>query len=90
MSESKSQSGQSGTGSSGPGNAEHVRQAFAALPFDQKFSTLMRIELDMLGDAVDTVASAASKFVDDIARSFECPEQPASGTAGAAGSAPTS
>jgi len=36
------------------------------------------------------VASAASKVVDDIARSFECPEEPASETAGSAGSAPTS
>lgn len=87
MTESKSQGGQSGTGGSATGDSEHVRQAFAALPFDQKFSTLIRIELDMLGDAVDTVASAASKVVDDIARSFE---EPASGTAGTAGSAPTS
>ena len=89
MSES---TGQSGTGGGGAGDnaSDYVRKAFSALPFDQKISTLIRIELDMLGDAVDTVASAASKFVDDIARSFECPEQPASGTAGAAGSAPTS
>lgn len=92
MTESKTEGGQSGTGGgSGAGSAsDHVRQAFSALPFDQKFSTLIKIELDMLGEAVDTVVSAASKVVDDIARSLECPEQTASQTPGAAGSAHTS
>ena len=92
MTESKTEGGQSGTGAdSGTENAsDYVRQAFSALPFDQKFSTLIKIELDMLGDAVDTVVSAASKVVDDIARCCECAEQTVSATPGAAGSAPTS
>ena len=47
--------------------AEEVRRAFAALPFDQQFSTLLRIELDMVGEAVDTVVSAASKAANDLA-----------------------
>jgi hypothetical protein len=47
--------------------ADDVRQAFSGLPFDQKVSTLIRVELDMLGDAVETVVSAAAKVVDDIA-----------------------
>jgi len=92
MSESKKDSWQSGAGSgSSAGNAsDYVRRAFSALPWDQKFSTLIKIELDMLGDAVDTVVSAASKVVDDIAKSCERSEQTASATPGAAGSAPTS
>lgn len=49
--------------------ADDVRQAFSGLPFEQKVSTLIRIELDMLGDAVEAVVSAASKAVDDIATS---------------------
>jgi hypothetical protein len=51
---------------SGNTAADDVRHAFSGLPFEQKISTLIRIELDMLGDAVDTVVSAASKAVDDI------------------------
>ena len=92
MAESKYEGAQSGTGGGGgAGNAsDYVRQAFSALPFDEKFSTLIKIELDMLGDAVDTVVSAASKVVDDIARSCGRSEQTASATPGAAGSAPTS
>jgi len=49
--------------------ADDVRQAFSGLPFEQKFSTLIRIELDMLGDAVEAVVAAASKAVDDIVAS---------------------
>jgi len=92
MTESKNEGGQSGTGGgSAAGNAsDYVRQAFSALPWDQKFSTLIKVELDMLGDDVDAVASAASKVVDDIARSCERSEQTASATPGAAGGAPTS
>ena len=55
--------------SSAKNAADDVRKAFSGLPFEQKFSTLIRIELDMLGDAVDAVVSAASKAVDDIAAS---------------------
>lgn len=55
--------------SSAKNAADDVRQAFSGLPFEKKFSTLIRIELDMLGDAVDAVVSAASKAVDDIAAS---------------------
>lgn len=57
------------TNDAGSGNkaADDVRQAFSGLPFDQQISTLIRIELDMLGDAAETIVSAASKAVDDIA-----------------------
>jgi hypothetical protein len=50
--------------------ADEVRRAFAALPFEQQISTLLRIELDMVGDAVDTVVSAASRAANDIADAF--------------------
>ena len=52
------------------GAAEDIRKAFAALPFDQKISTLIRVELDMLGDAVNSVMSAASKAADEISKAF--------------------
>ena len=52
---------------SGKKTADDIRQAFSGLPFEQQFSTLIRIELDMIGDAVETVVSAASKAIDDIA-----------------------
>lgn len=52
------------------GADEDVRQAFAALPFEQKITTLLRVELDMLGDAINTVMSVASKAADKIVDSF--------------------
>lgn len=55
--------------------AEDVREAFAGLPFDQKVSTLIQVELDMLGDAVGRVVSAVSKAVDDVAKACEPSEQ---------------
>ena len=47
--------------------ARSVREAFAALPFEKKISTLLQVELDMFGDAIDAVVSAASKAADNIA-----------------------
>jgi hypothetical protein len=67
--------------------ADDVRQAFSGLPFEQQVSTLIRIELDMLGDAVETVISAASKAVDDIANA--CTEPSGTKTASAADPAST-
>lgn len=43
-----------------------VREAFAALPFEKKISTMLRIELDMFGDAIDSVVNAASRAADEI------------------------
>jgi hypothetical protein len=48
--------------------ADAVRQAFANLQSDEKVSTLIRIELDMVGDAVDWVVSAASKAADEVVK----------------------
>jgi hypothetical protein len=47
--------------------ARSVRETFASLPFEKKISTMIRIELDMFGDAIDAVISAASKAADSVA-----------------------
>lgn len=59
--------------------AEAVRRAFAALPLEKKLSTLVRVELDLLGDIADGVASAASKAVDELSRAFNNPNPAPSG-----------
>jgi hypothetical protein len=87
MTESKNEGGESRSVRGAP---DAVREAFAALPFDQKFSTLIQIELDIFGDAVDSVVSAASKAVDDIASCCWPSEQSASATPGAGGPTSTS
>jgi len=91
MSESKNRSAgdSSGTGSVAT-DSDAVRQAFSALSFEQKISTLLQIEFDILGEAVDTVVSAASKAVDDIANYCAPSEPSASSTPGAGGAASTS
>lgn len=50
--------------------SDTIRKAFAALPWDQKITTLLRVELDMVGDVVETVAQAASRAADEIADAF--------------------
>jgi hypothetical protein len=77
-------------GSDARSAADDVRQAFAGLPLDQKISTLIQVELDMLGDAVGSVVSAVSRAVDDLARACESSEQSGSATSGAGGQASTS
>ena len=62
--------------------AEAVRKAFGALPFGDKLSTLVRVELDMLGDFADSMFSAAESLADEIVEVFTCsdaaaPAQPA-------------
>ena len=59
------ESGGRSQGSNAGSAANEVRRAFAGLPFDQKISTLIQVELDMLGDAVNSVVTAVSKAVDD-------------------------
>lgn len=86
MTRSTNEGGESGTrsASSNAGSpAEDVRQAFAGLPLDQKISTLIQVELDMLGDAVESVVSVVSKAVNDVAKAWESFEQSASTTPGA-------
>jgi hypothetical protein len=68
--------------------ADDVRQAFSALPLDQKILTLIGVELDMVGDAVEAVAAAASKALDEVANA--CTEHPKPAASGSAGQASTS
>ena len=65
--------------------AEAVRKAFAALPFEQKIGTLFRVELDMVGEAVDAVVKAAARAVDEIAETFSGEGQAGAGPAGSQG-----
>ena len=50
--------------------AEEVRRVFAALPFEQRISTLFKVELDFLADIVENVASTISKTVEDLTEPF--------------------
>lgn len=77
-------------GSDARSAADNVRQAFAGLPLDQKISTLIQVELDVLGDAVSSVVSAVSRAVDDVARACESSAQSGSATSGAGGQTSTS
>ncbi|MFL6213765.1 MAG: hypothetical protein ACJ74J_07695 [Blastocatellia bacterium] len=64
------------------GAADAVRRAFAALPFEQKVATLLRVELDMVGDVVETVVNAASRAADEIADALSGKREPATGPTG--------
>jgi len=55
--------------------AEAVRQGFAALPFGDKLSTLVKVELDMLGDLADGAVCAAERVADEIVALFTCAEE---------------
>lgn len=93
MNESTNDGAKSENGSKGGAErnaADNVREAFAGLPLDQKISTLIQVELDMLGDAVNSVVSVVSRAVDDVARACEPTEQSGSATSGAGGETSTS
>lgn len=53
--------------------ADQVRSQFSKLPFDKKILTLIRIELDMVGDAVEAVVSEASKAIEEVAKACSKP-----------------
>ncbi|PYP90234.1 MAG: hypothetical protein DMF61_00565 [Blastocatellia bacterium AA13] len=48
-------------------NSEEIRKAFAELPFDRKLTTLFRIELDLVGDVAEGVASGVENIFKDVA-----------------------
>ena len=50
--------------------ADEVRRVFAALPFEQRIATLFKVELDLVADVVENVASAIAKTVDDLTKPF--------------------
>ena len=62
-------------------DADAVRKGFAALPFEQKIATLLRVELDMVGEAVETIVSAASRVADEIADAVSGSKAPEPGAA---------
>jgi hypothetical protein len=72
------------------GAAEEVRKAFSHLPWEQKVSTLIKIELDMVGDAVENVVSAVSEAIDDLAKACDFSDQKGSTASGTSAHAPTS
>ena len=64
--------------------AEEVRRVFAALPFNQRISTLLRVELDLVADVVERAAAETSRVLDEVAKVFtgsntpkqDTPDQP--------------
>ena len=54
-----------------------VREAFAALPIDQRLITLVEVELDLLGDAAQSVFNTVSKAADEFASAFRAAESSA-------------
>lgn len=81
---------EAGSGGNARSAADNVREAFASLPLDQKISTLIQVELDMLGDAVSSVVSAVSRAVDDAARACESSQPTGPATSGGGGQTSTS
>lgn len=79
----------SGAGKSGSA-ADDVRKAFAGLPLDEKVVTLIQVELDMLGDAVNSVCSSLSKTVDEFVKACASSERSTPGSTASTGQAPTS
>jgi hypothetical protein len=61
---------QSDSSSSAHSAAEEIRKLFASLDWDERISTLARVELDMVGDLIDAVVSGASRMVDEVAEAF--------------------
>lgn len=60
--------------------AQEVRRLFAALPFNQRLSTLLRVELDLVVDVVDKAAAETSRVLDEVAKVFTSPNAPKSDT----------
>jgi hypothetical protein len=54
-----------------------VREAFGALPLDQRLITLVEVELDLLGDAAQSVVNTVSRAADEFARAFRSAESSA-------------
>ena len=54
-----------------------VREAFAALPADQRLIALVEVELDLLGDAARSVVDTMAKAADEFANAFRASESTA-------------
>lgn len=73
-------------GSNARSAADDVRKAFAGLPLDQKILTLIKVEVDMLGDAAESVASVVSKTMNDMAKAWQSSDESGTATPGGEGS----
>ena len=54
-----------------------VREAFAALPLDQRFIALVEVELDIVGDAAQSVFDTLSRAADEFVNAFRAAESSA-------------
>lgn len=52
------------------GESEEVRRVFAALPFEQRLSTLFCVQLDLVADAIEGAAAATSRALDELTKAF--------------------
>jgi hypothetical protein len=91
MTEPKSKGAKADTGAGKSGSAaDDVRKAFAGLPLDEKVVTLIQVELDMLGDAFNSVCSSLSKTVDEFVNACASSERSTPGSTASTDQAPTS
>ena len=51
-----------------------VQEAFSALPLDQRLIALVEVELDLLGDAAESVFNTVSKAADEFVSAFKSAE----------------
>ena len=54
-----------------------VRDAFSALPLDQRLIALVEVELDLLGDAAQSVFNTVSEAADEFVCAFKSAESSA-------------
>lgn len=47
-----------------------VRRVFSAMPIDQRLTALVQVQFDLVADVIEGAASAVSKVLDDVAKSF--------------------
>jgi len=69
--------------------ADEVRKAFAELPYDERISTLIKVELDMVGDAVENVVNAVSSAIDELAKACDFKVEQGPATSASSGQAST-
>ena len=54
-----------------------VREAFSALPADQRLIALVEVELDLLSDAAQSVFNTMSRAADEFVNAFKTAESSA-------------
>ena len=81
-----SRSRKEGSTSESRSAADEVRKSFAELPYEQRISTLIKVELDMVGDAVEKVVNEVSSAIDELVKACEFKDEqgPAASASGQA------